>query len=488
MGGLKMSNSFLTPNGMIFIGVYLFSLIFVGVLGKLASKESSMKDFYLGGSGFGVTILFLTMYATQYSGNSLIGFAGSAYRQGWFFLVGVTFMIAIVGGYLLYAPKLYPLAKKHGFITVGDFVHFRYNSNLLTYIIVGIGIFALSNYMLTNLKAIGYIINVVTDGSVGFAEGIIVMAFIMVIYETLGGMRSVAWTDAIQGILLFVGVLIIFVVVWMQYGSIATNEALFLHVKADIFRAISINDQIKWLSILILIFFGISLYPQAIQRIFAAKDEKTLKRSFQLMAVMPFLTTLPLLIIAIIGSAHFSDLDKVASEQIILLMLSKLSHIEGMSYVLTLFVAAAIAAIMSTVDSAMLAIASLFTQDIYHRNRQSASQKELAYVGKVFSWIMMAFMVYLAINLPSTIWWLIQIKLEILAQIAPAIMLGLHVKNLDARSVLMGLFVGVGFTLLFLLTSLPSKPFGFHAGVLGLGLNFITVFLLHVKSFSSLKS
>jgi len=352
-----MSGTFLTTGGMIFIGLYLLSLILVGVAGKIASKESSMKDFYLGGSGFGVGILFLTMYATQYSGNSLIGFAGSAYRQGWFFLVAVTFMIAIVAGYLLYAPKLYPLAKKEGFITVGDYIHFRYNSNLLTYLIVGIGIFALSNYMLTNLKAIGYIINVVTDGSVGFAEGIIAMAIIMVIYETLGGMRSVAWTDAIQGVLLFVGVIIIFVVIWVQYGSLVDNETLLKAAGSDLFRAISLDEQVRWVSVLILIFFGISLYPQAIQRIFSAKDEATLKRSFQLMVVMPFLTTLPLLVIAIVGSAHFSGLDKMGSEQIILLMLSKLTNIEGRSYVLPLFIAPAIAAIMSTVDSATRASA-----------------------------------------------------------------------------------------------------------------------------------
>ncbi|MEA2048354.1 MAG: sodium:solute symporter family protein [Campylobacterota bacterium] len=472
-----MNTTFLSTQSLIFIGLYLFSLIFIGVLGKMASKGSTLKDFYLGGNGFGVTVLFLTMYATQYSGNSLIGFAGSAYRQGWFFLVSVTFMIAIVAGYLLYAPKLYPLAKKHGFITVGDFIYFRYNSKLLTYIIVAIGIFALSNYILSNLKAIGYIINVVSEGYIGFAEGIMMMAVIMVIYETLGGMRAVAWTDAIQGVLLLVGVLIIFAVVWVHYGSLASNEALFLQVNADIFRAITVETQVKWFSILILILFGISVYPQAIQRIFAAKDENTLKRSFQLMVIMPFLTTLPLLIIAIIGSVHFHGLGKMESEKIILLMLEKIAHIDGMHYVLTLFVAAAIAAIMSTVDSAILAISSLFTQDIYYRNRQVASQKELAFVGKVFSWIIMIGMVYLAISLPSTIWWLIQIKLEVLVQIAPAIILGLHLKGLEAKDTLLGLFVGLGFTLCFLLTPLPSKPFGLHAGVIGLALNVLTLYL-----------
>ncbi len=474
-----MDKGLLDTQGVIFLLLYLLSLIGIGIVGLLRSKEDSMQDFYLGGAGFGVTILFLTMYATQYSGNSLIGFAGSAYRNGWFFLVSVSFMIAIVGGYMLYAPRLYLLSQRHRFITIGDYIRHRYHHRFLTNLIVFIGILALSNYMLTNLKAIGYILDHVTGGSIGFAEGIVAMAVIMVIYETLGGMRSVAWTDAIQGVLLLAGVLVIFSVIWIEYGSIASNEALLLQVKADFFRTPLLADKIQWLSILIMIFFGISVYPQAVQRIYAAKDASTLKRSFQLMIIMPLLTTLPLIVIAIIGAAHFPDLDKASSEQIILLMLTKLTHIEGMQYVITLFVAAAVAAIMSTVDSAMLAIASLFTQDIYHQHNPDASQKKLTYVGKFFSWGLMAVMVYLAINLPSTIWWLIQIKLEILCQVAPAMMLGVHFHRVQASSVLYGLLFGLGLTLLFLLSPLPDKPFGFHAGVIALILNAAVVYLHH---------
>ncbi len=472
----------LSNSGVWFLLIYLSSLILIGFAGKFASKEESLKEFYLGGGGFGVGVLFLTMYATQYSGNSLIGFAGSAYRDGWLFLVSVTFMIAIVGGYLLYAPKLYPLSQKHSFITIGDYIHFRYKSSYLTYLIVGISIFALSNYMLTNLKAIGYIMEYVTAGGIGFTEGIIMMSIIMVIYETLGGMRSVAWTDALQGILLFVGVIIIFAVVMLHYGSLEQNATLLLEVKPELFADITLNNQISWLSVLILIFFGISVYPQAIQRIYSAKDEKTLRHSLSLMVIMPLLTTLPLIIIAVIGSAHFADLDKTQSEQIILLMLNKLTHIEGMSIVITLFVAAAIAAIMSTVDSAMLAIASLFTQDIYHKRRPNATQKQLTYVGKAFSWAIMLIMVILAVHLPSTIWWLIQMKLEILVHIAPALMLGVHFKHISAKTILYGIILGVSVTLLFHLTALPSKPFGFHAGVIGLLCNFFTIFMLNSLS------
>jgi Na+/proline symporter len=91
----------------------------------------------------------------------------------------------------------------------------------------------------------------------------------------------------------------------------------------------------------------------------------------------------------------------------------------------------------------------------------------------------MAVMVYLAISLPSTIWWLIQIKLEILCQIAPAMMLGVHFKEVKSSSILCGLLFGLGFTLVFLLSPLPERPFGLHAGVLGLVLNGLIVYLHH---------
>ncbi|MCL1125888.1 sodium:solute symporter family protein [Shewanella surugensis] len=474
-----MNNPLLNVPSMIFLILYLVSLIGIGILGKQKSKENTLNDFYLGGKSFGAGVLFLTLYATQYSGNNLIGFAGSAYRNGWFFLVGVTLMLSVIGGYMLYAPKLFRLSQQQDFITVGDFIAYRYQHKLLTTLIVIICLVVLSGYILSNLKAIGYIMSYVTGGGISFAQGIVSMALIMVIYETLGGMRSVAWTDAIQGSLLLVTILIIFAVIWTQYGSIFDNQNTLESVKKQFFRTPEMGDIKQWVSTLVMVCFGAAVYPQAIQRIYASKSKKSLQRSFQLMLFMPFFTTLPIIIIAIIGAAHFPNLDKVTSDQIILLMLSKLNNIAGMQYIVTLFVAAAIAAIMSTVDSAMLAIASLFTQDIYQAYRPQASQKKLIYLGKVFTWILIAIMAALAIYVPVTLWWLIQLKLEILCQIAPAIMLGVHFKQLKASSILWGLITGISFTLIFMFSPSLGQPFGIPAGVVGLMLNAIIVNLHH---------
>ena len=60
-------------------------------------------------------------------------------------------------------------------------------------------------------------------------------------------------------------------------------------------------------------------------------------------------------------------------------------------------------------------------------------------------------------------------------------MLGIHVKALRSKDILAGLLIGVGITMLFLLTPLPFKPFGFHAGVLALGVNFAVVWGLYLS-------
>ena len=78
-------------------------------------KKDNMQDFFLAGRNLGFTILFLTLYATQYSGNTLLGFSGATYRNGLSFLVCVHFMTAIVVCYLLFAPQLYRLSREISF-------------------------------------------------------------------------------------------------------------------------------------------------------------------------------------------------------------------------------------------------------------------------------------------------------------------------------------------------------------------------------------
>mgnify|MGYP000728206632 FL=1 len=477
------SDPLLGTGGIIFVGLYLFSLIGIGMAGRMARKENTLSDFYLAGRGMGVFVLFLTLYATQYSGNTMIGFAGKAYRGGYQSLVMVIFMSSIIGAYFLFAPKLFRLSKKHGFITTGDFIHHRFKNTVLTIIIVIISIFALGNYILTNLKAIGYIVVAATGGRVGFAQGIILLSLIMVIYETLGGMRSVAWTDVIQGVLLLVGVILIFIVIQVEYGGMVTSAEIIKSQNPEFFNPPNWTEKRLWISTIGLAFFGISVYPHAIQRIYAAKDEHTLKRSLQIMVFMPLITTMFMMVVGWVGLAQFPNLDRQGSEQITILMLQDIGYrIPAMGMMIVLFLSAAIAAIMSTVDSALLAISAMVTKDLYGRLQPGKSQRELIRIGKIFSWVIMGLAVLLAIKLPQTIWRLMEIKLELLCQIAPAIFLGLHLKRLSSRAVLYGVIIGTIVAVIITLHPLlPAKPLGIHAGIWGLLINVVVLVVFQLR-------
>ena len=475
------SQALLSSGGIIFMALYLSSLIFIGLLGRLKRKEDSLSDFYLAGRGIGFFVLFFTLYATQYSGNTIIGYAGRAYREGYTILVTVTFMMSVIGAYLLFAPKLYRLSRKLSFITVGDYIQHRYASRLLTVIAVMLLIFALGNYILTNLKAIGHIVEASTGGKIPFAYGVLALSLIMVIYETLGGLRSVAWTDVIQGVILLIGCALIFIAIEYQYGGITKTAEYFITERPEAWAPPSLEQKRLWVSTLLIVFFAIPIYPQAIQRIYSAKDEKILKRSFQFMVFMPIVTTFFIVVIGIVGSTQIPGLDRDGSEQITLILLSDIAKsVPGIELVIIVFITAAVAAIMSTIDSALLAISSLFTQDLYRLVKPKSSERHLTSMGKLFSWIIIAIMAYLAIVLPQTIWRLMEIKLEILCQVAPAIVLGLNVKSLSARAVLLGLLVGCAVALGIMFANwegilYSNRPFGFHAGLWGLGANFLII-------------
>ena len=481
---MKSETALLGPGGITFLGIYILSLILIGWFGKKARKENSLSDFYLAGRGMGLLVLFLTLYATQYSGNTLVGFAGRAYREGYQALVLVTLLSAAVGAFIVYAPKLYRLSKKHKFITPADYVHFRFKNNKLTLFASSLCLMALANYILTNLKAIGYIVVSVTGGVVPFAYGVIALSLVMVIYETMGGMRSVAWTDSLQGIILMIGVITIFITIQIEYGGFEFIYTAIQESNPKKFTPLSFTQKLSWLSTLCLGFFGISIYPHAVQRIYSANNEKTLKRSIQIMAFMPIVTTLFMVVVGLTALALFPGLDRQASEGATLLVLKDLSQRGAIGTgMMVLFLSATIAAIMSTVDSALLSMSSIITKDFYTRLRPSKSQAELTRVGKMISWAIMAFSVYLAIVLPQTIWRLLEIKLELLIQVSPAIFLGLYFKKITSKSILWGMTFGTLFAVSTMVANklgvdIPAKPFGVHAGVWGLIINLAIVFIL----------
>ena len=92
--------------GLLALGVYLAIVCAVAVVARRARRDLTPADHFLAGRELGVLVLFLTLYATAYSGNSLLGYPGEAYRRGFSWIMATGFMLSIVVCFHALVPRL----------------------------------------------------------------------------------------------------------------------------------------------------------------------------------------------------------------------------------------------------------------------------------------------------------------------------------------------------------------------------------------------
>ncbi|MDG2049996.1 MAG: sodium:solute symporter family protein [Myxococcota bacterium] len=464
--------------GVVALVVYVALLLGVSEVASRMRRDGSPSDHFLGGRELGVFVLFLTLYATAYSGNSLLGYPGKAYRTGFHFIMSTGFMMAIVVVFHVLVPKLRPAAVQRGYVTPGDWVRDRFRDDRwgvgLTRAVSVLMIMALANFLLASLKAMGEVASLVTGDLIPYSWGVVGLAGMILFYETRGGMRAVAWTDAAQGILMLAGLTTL--LAWLM-SSAGGLTAVTESVAAARPSAVALPDGqgiANWFSTIVLLGLASVIYPQAIQRIYAAKSGRVLTHSLVWMTFMPLATTL---VVTLIGVAAIPRLDLasgVASDGVMPALLVEWSE-EGASSRLAavLVFIGALSAIMSTADSCLLSLGSVMARDLLGKTGADVRQTRL---GKLLAAFVLVLIIPIALQRDITLWRLIELKMELLIQCVPAFLMALHWRRQSARATLAGLLAGTGFAVIATLSG-TSQWGGVHVGVIGLLVNGCVVVL-----------
>ena len=457
--------------------VYLLILISVGYLSHRHSHHADLDDFYLAGRNLGGFVLLLTLYATQYSGNTLLGYPGEAFQLGFAWVMSVGFMMAIIVVYLLFAPQLQRIAKQKHFITPGDWITYRFNSPSLTLIANVLLVAAISNYLLAQLMAMGHVTEGLSGGSIPYWAGVLLLTFVVIIYETVGGMRAVAWTDCVQGLMLLVGLIGLLIAVGPTPDHLANLTNEIARTSPEKVAVPSWEISRNWFSTIILIGFSGAVYPHAIQRIYAARSTRSLKRAFSVMVFLPLVTTG---VIFIVGILAIGELDAGGDpDQVMPMLLTTWADRSVLLYGLSVVVITAIiAAVMSTADSVLLSLSSILAKDIVGTTiLKGASEERLTNVGKMLSWVVVGVLVVIALSPRVTLWVLTEIKMEILAQVAPLFVLGVSWARLTTEAAFTGMLAGCATYVGLLIVGHP-EVWNIHAGVVGLGVNVVCCYLI----------
>ena len=468
----------MTPGnvGLWALGAYVLVLLVVAEVARRARTDLTPSDHFLAGRHLGVFVLFLTLYATTYSGNSLLGYPGEAYRRGFAWIMATGFMISIIVIFHAFVPRFRPIAVRERFVSPGDWVRFRFGDEragaALRVAIGGLMGLALANFLLAQLIAMGHVTSEVTEGAVPYWAGVVGMAAMILFYETLGGMRAVAWTDAAQGVLMLVGLGALLAWLLGEAGGLAEVTRQIGALRPEFVAVPDTAERTNWISTILLLGLASVVYPQAIQRVYAARSGRALKRAFALMTFMPFTTTLVVTLIGLAAIPRFDGLGAVQADTVMPRLLGEwaASGLLGSVFSVVVFIGA-LAAIMSTADSVLLSLGAVVAVDLLGKDRTDPATTKL---GKRIAALVMVAAVCVALVPWLTLWRLIELKMELLIQCVPAFLLALHWRRLRATPCLVGVAIG---TLIAVGAALAGvkRIEGVHVGVIGLAVNLVAV-------------
>lgn len=197
----------------IFVALYWGYCIFWGIKGALSARTAS--DYFIAGRKISLWVFVLAATATSFSGWTFMGHPGLLYRDGFQYAYASFYAITIPFTGVIFLKRQWMLGKRFGFVTPGEMLSSYFKSDTIRLLVVLVALIFSVPYLGVQLRASGFLFNVLTDGLLDVTTGMWLLSAVVLIYVASGGLRAVAYVDTLQAVLLALGIVII--------GIIAVN-------------------------------------------------------------------------------------------------------------------------------------------------------------------------------------------------------------------------------------------------------------------------
>ncbi|AKH36621.1 MULTISPECIES: sodium:solute symporter family protein [Nitrosomonas] len=423
--------------------VIFYLMISVGIGLYAATRVHNAKDFAVAGRSLPVYVVTATVFATWFGAEAVFGVPATFVENG---LTGVaadpfgSSMCLVIAG-ILFSRYLYRL----NIITLGDFYRMRYSRpvEVLTSLCI---VAAYLGWVAAQIKALGLIFYVVTDGTVSQETGMILGTVIVLTYTTFGGMFSVAILDFVQ---MFVSMSGLFFIAWIvsdkvSGGAMAVIDHASLAGKLDFFPEM---DPLKWITFLgawVTMMLGSIPQQDVFQRITSAKSATVALWGSVIGATIYFCFAFVPMFIAysatLIDPMLFAKL--LAEDSQLLLPTLVLQHTPLAAQVL--FFGAVISAIMSCSSATLLAPSVTFAENVIKGFWPNIGDHQFLWIMRAtlvsFGGIVLAF----ALNSDSSIFEMVESAYKVtLAGAFVPLLSGIFWKRATTQGALAAIFGGL---------------------------------------------
>jgi Na+/proline symporter len=201
----------------IFVVLYWAYCIFWGVKGALSARTAS--DYFIAGRKISLWVFVLAATATSFSGWTFMGHPGLEYRDGFPYAYASFYAITIPFTGVIFLKRQWMLGKRFGFVTPGEMLSTYFQGDTIRLLTVLVALCFSVPYLGLQLRASGFLFNVLTDGGLDVEVGMWLLSAIVFIYVASGGLRAVAYVDTLQCVLLAAGIVMIGIIAVTYVGG-----------------------------------------------------------------------------------------------------------------------------------------------------------------------------------------------------------------------------------------------------------------------------
>ena len=436
--------------------IFIYALILVAIGAFIGRKVKSASEFFVAGRKFGAGLLFTSLIAANLGAGSTVGVTALAYTHGvsaWWWIgsagIGSLILAYIVG------PKIWRIAREKNFYTLSDYLDDRYSrafSGIIS-LMMAAGTLAL---FAGQLLGIAWILEVAAG--IPKEHGVIIGAVVTTLYFAAGGLLSSAVVNIVEVAVILAGFVVAVPYVLSYAGGIEGIKSAVNNPKYFDAFGMGASAIIGYIVMLVPSFF---ISPGLIGKVFAAKDERSVKVGTALNGLVQLLFAV---IPVIIGMCAGACLPGLARADLALPSAMK----EMMPFIAaSLALAGIFAAEVSTADTVLYMLAGSLTNDIYKRFiNPGIADKNLLRLSRIVTVICGVLGVILALRLESIISALTIFYSLMSVSLSAPLIFGLFTRRANNFGAVMSALLGAGLTVY-----MTFGGFGGFIDVMGVRLN-----------------